>query len=115
MIQIEKAQCKIGIMPGRPVWTVVGFCGNLGNMDDAPNTLIRKLQKRGNSHALVIDKTMMEQLGIGPDSLLQLTVSAGCLVVKPAEVGLGPEKVEASLNKFRRDPGYKKMLENLAK
>lgn len=84
-------------------------------MPDTPNTMIRRLQKRGNSHALVIDRTIMEQLGIGPETLLQITVTGGCLVVRPTTVGLGPEKVEASLQKFRNDPGYKKMLENLAK
>ena len=79
-----------------------------------PNTLIKTLQKRGNSLALVIDKTMMEQLGINADSLLQVTISSGCLVVRPTTVGLGKEKVEASLLKIRRNPAYKKMLENLA-
>ena len=84
-------------------------------MGNRPDTMIKKLQKRGNSHALVLDRTIMEQLGIGPDTLLQLTVTGGCLVVRPTTLGLGPEKVKASLDKFRRDPGYKQMLENLAK
>lgn len=76
---------------------------------------IKKLQKRGNSHALVLDKAIMEQLGIGADTLLELTVTGGCLVVRPTTTGLGRDKVLASLDKLRGAPGYQQMLENLAK
>lgn len=76
--------------------------------------MIKKLQKRGNSHALVLDKTMMEQLGIGPDTLLQITISSGCLVVRPASTGAGAEKVADSLRKIRARPGYPEMLKHLA-
>ncbi|MBX3169212.1 MAG: AbrB/MazE/SpoVT family DNA-binding domain-containing protein [Candidatus Eremiobacteraeota bacterium] len=76
--------------------------------------MIKKLQKRGNSHALVLDKTMLEELGIGPDTLLQVTISSGCLVVRPASTGVGPEKVANSLKKIRSRPGYPEMLQHLA-
>lgn len=76
--------------------------------------MIKKLQKRGNSHALVLDKTMMEELGIGPDSLLQITISSGCLVVRPASSGAGSEKVAGALEKIRSRPGYPEMLKRLA-
>lgn len=77
--------------------------------------MIKKLQKRGNSHALVLDKTMMEQLGISPETPLQLTIASGCLVVRPMTVGVGSEKLAASLQKIRQQPGYPEMLENLAR
>lgn len=83
-------------------------------MSETSSTLVKTLQKRGNSHALVIDKTMVEQLGIGPDALLQVTITSGCLVVRPTTVGLGRDRVEGSLRKIRSDPDYKKMLESLA-
>ena len=78
-------------------------------------SLVRKLQKRGNSHALVIDTTLMDQLGIGPDTPLQLTVTGGSLVVSPVFSGAGRKKVGEALAKIRRQPGYPEMLSNLAK
>lgn len=77
--------------------------------------MVKKLQKRGNSHALVIDTALMEQLGISPDTPLQLTVSGGSLVVSPVFNGAGGERVAGALAKIRQQPGYEKMLENLAK
>ncbi len=81
----------------------------------AKNSLVKTLQKRGNSHALVIDKTLMDQLGIDPDTPLQLTVTGGSLVVRPVNSGAGRERVADSLAKIRKRPGYPEMLSNLAK
>jgi antitoxin component of MazEF toxin-antitoxin module len=78
-------------------------------------SLTKKLQKRGNSHALVIDSVLMDQLGIGPDTLLQLTVTGGSLVVTPVFSGAGPKKVKDALAAIRSQPGYPEMLSNLAK
>lgn len=60
--------------------------------------MIKTLQRRGNSHALVIDKTLMQQLGINPDTELQITVRQGSLVVTPVHVGLGRERVSEVLD-----------------
>jgi len=76
--------------------------------------MVKKLQRRGNSLALVIDKSLMEQLGIGPDTPLQITVSSGCLVVRPLTSGVGPDGVASSLKKIRSRPGYPEMLKKLA-
>lgn len=81
----------------------------------AKNSLVKTLQKRGNSHALVIDKALMDQLGIDPETPLQLTVTGGSLVVRPVHSGLGQEKVADVLAKIRAQPGYPEMLSNLAK
>ena len=81
----------------------------------AKNSLVKTLQKRGNSHALVIDKTLMEQLGISPDTPLQITVTGASLVVRPVNSGVGRERVADSLAKIRKQPGYPEMLANLAK
>ncbi len=74
--------------------------------------MVKTLQKHGNSHALVIDKALMEALGIEAGTPLQVTVSGHCLVVSPANVGLGRDKVKASIKKLR--PRYGRMLRNLA-
>jgi antitoxin component of MazEF toxin-antitoxin module len=51
--------------------------------------MIKKLQKHGNSMALLIEKAMMEALGIGEDTPLQINISGQSLVVIPANVGVG--------------------------
>ena len=35
--------------------------------------MLKKLRRSGNSHALVLDQTLLSMLGIGPDHLVQLT------------------------------------------
>ena len=74
--------------------------------------MIKTLTKLGNSHALVIDKPLMEALGIAPDTPLQVTVSGNSLIVTPASVGVGREAVAESIRKLR--PRYRKMLKKLA-
>ena len=74
--------------------------------------MIKKLQKHGNSHALVIDKALMEALGINEDTPLQLTLNGTTLVVSPVEVGLGDEDVREAITKLR--PKYARMLKRLA-
>jgi antitoxin component of MazEF toxin-antitoxin module len=74
--------------------------------------MIRQLKKHGNSHALVLEKPVMEALGITPESKLQVTINGRSLVITPAEVGLGREAVEESLKKLR--PRYNDMLKKLA-
>jgi len=75
-------------------------------------TMIKKLQKHGNSHALVISKALMEALGIDENTPLQITVSGATLVVSPVEVGLGDEKTSEAIARLR--PKYAKMLKRLA-
>ena len=67
--------------------------------------MIKTLQKHGNSMALVIEKPMMEALGITEETPLQLTLSGNALVITPANVGIGREQVEESLKKMRRRYG----------
>lgn len=62
---------------------------------------IKTLQKRGNSHALVIEKALMEQLQITPDTPLQIVVSGGALIVTPLHHGLGTERVDSIMGSLR--------------
>lgn len=75
--------------------------------------MIKTLQKHGNSHALVIEKALMDALGIEKDTPLQVTLSGNALVITPANSGVGKEAVEKSIAKLR--PRYTGMLQNLAK
>jgi len=74
--------------------------------------MIRHLQKHGNSHALVIEKALMDQLGIGPDTPVQLTVSGRALTVTPVDVGLGAERLDVLMKQVRAR--YGRALKELA-
>lgn len=74
--------------------------------------MIKTLQKHGNSRALVIDKPIMEALGIDGDSPLQISVSGNSLIVTPVNVGIGRSEMEAIIEKLR--PRYGEMLKRLA-
>jgi len=74
--------------------------------------MIKTLAKHGNSRALVIEKPIMDALGIADDTPLQVTVSGQSLIVTRADVGLGPERVREHTRKIRKR--YGKMLERLA-
>ncbi len=75
--------------------------------------ITKTLQRHGNTHALVIDKGLMEMMGIGPDTPLHLTVTGNTLVVTPANVGFGEEKMKEVLDRLW--PKYGRMFKNLAK
>lgn len=75
--------------------------------------MTKTLQKYGNSHALVIDKALLDALGFSPTTKLTLTVHGSSLTVAPANVGLGEDRVRQSVRRVRRR--YNGMLKNLAK
>jgi antitoxin component of MazEF toxin-antitoxin module len=74
--------------------------------------MIKTLQKHGNSMALVIEKPVMEALGIKEDTPLQITVNGNALVITPANVGVGEEKMQEILKELRKR--YSPMLKRLA-
>ena len=47
--------------------------------------MIKQLRKVGNSTALLLDKPLLELLGIGDRDQVQLTVTNGSLVVTPVQ------------------------------
>lgn len=74
--------------------------------------MIKMLKKHGNSMALVIEKPMMEALGITEVTPLQLTVNGNAFVVTPANVGVGPERTKTVNKQIRKR--YGPMLKRLA-
>lgn len=74
--------------------------------------MIKTLKKHGNSMALVIEKPMMEALGITEETPLQVTVNGNALVVTPANVGVGPERMKIAIKGIRKR--YGPMLKRLA-
>jgi antitoxin component of MazEF toxin-antitoxin module len=74
--------------------------------------MVKTLQKHGNSHALVIDKTLMEAMGIDAESPLEVTVSGNSLILTPVHVGLGRDRIAKEIGELR--PRYGDMLKRLA-
>ncbi|MDZ4855827.1 MAG: AbrB/MazE/SpoVT family DNA-binding domain-containing protein [Nitrospirota bacterium] len=74
--------------------------------------MIKTLKKHGNSMALVIEKPMMEALGITEETPLQVTVNGNALVVTPANVGVGPKRMKVVIKEIRKR--YGPMLKRLA-
>ncbi len=74
--------------------------------------MIKRLQKHGNSVALVIEKPVMEALGITEATPLQVTVNGNALVITPANVGVGPERMKEIIKDIRKK--YGPMLKRLA-
>ena len=74
--------------------------------------MTKTLQKHGNSHALIIDKAIMEATGIGPDTPLNVTVQGSSIHITPVNVGLGRERVDQIMDRIERD--YGKALKRLA-
>ena len=76
--------------------------------------MIKQLRKVGNSNALLLDKAVMELLGLEENGHVQLTVVDGSLVVTPVNPHpVSRERFEAALDrvvKERRD-----VLKRLAK
>lgn len=67
--------------------------------------MVKKLQKFGNSQALVIDKALMEAMGISMDTPLTLTLTGNTLSIRPSNVGVGPEAVDAVMDKIESQFG----------
>ena len=74
--------------------------------------MIKTLQRHGNSQALVLDKPILEMLGAGEDTPLQLSVSGGSLVVTPVDTGVGRDEVDRVFEDLQ--PRYGDMLRRLA-
>ena len=74
--------------------------------------MIKRLQKHGNSAALIIEKPVMQALGITEETPLQVTVNGNALVVTPANVGVGSERMKGIIKNIRRR--YGPMLKRLA-
>ena len=47
--------------------------------------MIKRLRKVGNSNALLLDKALMELVGLDENARVQLTVTNGTLLVAPAD------------------------------
>ena len=74
--------------------------------------MVATLKKFGNTQALVINKTLREQMGIDESTPLEIRIDHGNLIVSPSRVGIGPERLQELIGEVREQ--YGDMLKRLA-
>ncbi len=74
--------------------------------------MIKKLTKHGNSYALVIDKAIMELLGIGPETPLEISTDGRRLFVERAREAARRKKFKKAVAEANEE--YGRMLKRLA-
>lgn len=67
--------------------------------------MINTLKRHGHSMALAIETPMMEALGITEATPLQVTVTGHALVVTPANVEVGPDRLKGAVKELRKHHG----------
>jgi len=76
--------------------------------------VIKKLRRVGNSNAIILDRAVMEMIGLEEGGAVQLTISSGSLIVTPARPReVDPEKFAESLERVvsRRRSALKRLAE----
>lgn len=76
--------------------------------------MIKRLRKVGNSNALILDRTIMELVGLEESGEVQLSVRDGSLVLTPANPRpIRPEQFERALSRVvaRRGGALKRLAE----
>lgn len=75
--------------------------------------MVKTIRKVGNSNALLLDKTILELIGLREGGQVNLTVTNGSLVVTPvAAMPVDPEKFQKCLDQVVRT--RRKLLEKLS-
>ncbi len=76
--------------------------------------MIKQLRKVGNSSALILDKALMELVGLEEKAEVQLTVRGGSLILTPANPRqVSPERFEKCLSRViaRRRSALRRLAE----
>lgn len=67
---------------------------------DTVRTMVKKLTKTGNSFALVLDKPLLQQLGIDEDTELEISTNGDVLVVTPVRGRSRERKFQQAVQKI---------------
>ncbi len=65
--------------------------------------MVKTLTKHGNSQALVIDKALIEEMGIDESTPLQITVQGGRMIICPVQSSAQEPDYVASVEKVMRE------------
>ena len=74
--------------------------------------MIKSLTRHGNSMALVIEKPILELLGVSSETLFDITTDGKVLILSPVQNDTLSKKVMKSAEKISKK--YKKALKKLA-
>jgi antitoxin MazE len=74
--------------------------------------MVKRLTKTGNSLALVLDKPLLEQLGIDEDTPLEISTNGDVLVVTPVRDQARERKFRKAVEKINRK--YEGLFRRLA-
>lgn len=73
--------------------------------------MVKRLTRHGNSLALVIDKGVLELLGIGPETPLSISTDGNCLIISPVRASKRRGEFRKALDKVnKRHSGALKRL-----
>ncbi len=76
-------------------------------------TITKKLTKHGNSYALIIERPILDLLGIDDETMLQISTPDGTsIVITPLKNKALKRKFSSSLRKINKK--YGRVLKNLA-
>ena len=75
--------------------------------------MVKRLTKHGNSLALVIDKGVLDLLGIGAETPLSISTDGHCLIISPARTAKRRRELGEALDKVNRR--YGNALKRLAR
>lgn len=67
--------------------------------------MVKRLTKHGNSLALVIDRGVLDLLGIDADTALSVTTDGKCLIVTPVRSPQKEKRFRAALKEVNRRHG----------
>lgn len=75
--------------------------------------MVKRLTTHGNSLALIIEKPILDLLGIGPKTLLEIATDGKNLIVSPVEDAGREKKIKTALSKINRrhSATFKKLAE----
>ncbi len=76
-------------------------------------SLVKVIRKVGNGTAIPLDNTLLDLAGLHVGDKVQITVDGPRLIITPAKAGIGKERLQKSLAKFRTR--YAHALAELAK
>jgi antitoxin component of MazEF toxin-antitoxin module len=66
--------------------------------------MVKNLMKVGNSNAVLLDRSLMEAIGLEEGGQIQLTVRDGCIVLAPVSPKFAsPEAFRKAAKEFIRD------------
>jgi antitoxin component of MazEF toxin-antitoxin module len=75
--------------------------------------LIKRLTRLGSSHAIIIDKPIMDLLGLTPETEFEVTTDGRALRLVPRVRRAAPEQLQAAMDQVFTDHG--EVLAKLAK